>query len=211
MQIGLKPGVRAKYFGHDWEAARFDAPLPPEEVFDAIRKVETASPLERHELPEAASVWNEKAFAKKKDLFAVGGFFAVKGKMAEILSGCDLGEGGLVPMPLYKDDLETPWPEPCWFINFGGSKDCFLSAESKNLYLHGPSDRPEEDKFWSFHGSEEHEAIAVAPAALQGADLWIERQLRGQIFMSGKLARAVKAAKVKPTFPLQRVKIAGDA
>lgn len=207
--IGLRPGIRAKYYGHDWAPAQFDTPLPPPEVFDAIAKVTDGIPLMRSELPEAASVWNERAFAKKGDLFAIGGFYAVRGKMAEIFTKFDFGEGGLVPVPLFGPDLETSWPEPCWWINFGASKGCFVAAESKNLYRHGPPDKPVEDQTWSFNGPNDDGSIAVTPAALTGASLWTERQLRRQIFMSGRLAKALMAAKVRPKLRLGRAAIVG--
>lgn len=209
-QIGQKPGVRAKYFGRDWEAAQFDTPLPPEHVFDAIDKVTDGIPLTREELPEAASVWNEKAFARKKDLFAVGGFYAVKGKTAEIMAQFDFGEGGLVPMPLYGPDLKTPWPEPCWWINFGASKNCLVAAESKDLSPVGRRDKPAEEQLWSYFGAREDGSIAVTPAALSGADLWTERQLRRVIFMSGRLRNALLAAKVRPKTDTHRAKIVRD-
>lgn len=98
MRIGLKPGIRVKYFGHEWEPAQFENRTPPPEVFDAIHKVNRGVPLDRSELPELASVWNESAFGKKGDLFGIGGFYAVRGKMAEVLQKFDLGEGGLIPV-----------------------------------------------------------------------------------------------------------------
>lgn len=207
MRIGLRPGVRAKYYGHDWEAAQFDTPTPPEEVLTAIKKVRSGTPLLRSELPEAASVWNESAFAKKGDLFAIGGFFAVRGKMAEILQDFDLGEGGLVPVPLFKDDLETPWPEPVWFINFGASKGCFLPQESKGvrfLLRH----RDDYD-VWTFNGATEPGMVAVAPSALGGSVLWIERSLLSEIFMSGDLVRALNKAKIKPKLHASEVRVVG--
>ena len=209
MRIGLKPGVRAKYYGHDWEAAQFDTPLPPDKVFDAIHKVDASIPLKRDELPEAASVWNEKAFAKKGDLFGIGGFYAVRGKMAALLHEFDLGEGGLIPVPLFMDDLTTPWPEPVWFINFGASKGCFLPDESKGLWGYLKSQKTGEET-WRFNGSAEDDMLAASSAALNGSALWIERALRSQIFMHGDLAKAIWAAKVKPQLHASRVRIVED-
>ena len=208
IRIGLKPGIRVKYFGHEWEPAQFENQTPPPEVFDAIQKVNEGIPLDRSELPELASVWNESAFAKKGDLFGIGGFYAVRGKMAEVLQKFDLGEGGLIPVPLLKSDLKTPWPEPVWWLNFGATKGCFVPEESKGLRF--LVDHRDGYKIWSFNGSTEDDMIAVSPRALEGTALWVERALLRQIFISGNLVRALAEAKVKPKLRLSRVHIVGD-
>lgn len=208
MRIGLKPGIRVKYFGHEWEPAQFENRTPPPEVFDAIRKVDRGIPLGRLELPELASVWNEAALAKKGDLFAIGGFYAVRGKMAEVLQKFDLGEGGLIPVPLLKNDLKTPWPEPVWWLNFGATKGCFLPEDSKDVRF--LMEHRDGYKVWTFNGSTEDDMIAVSPNALNGSALWVERGLLSEIFISGDLVRALVEAKVKPKLRFSRVRIAGD-
>ncbi|HEY6965622.1 MAG TPA: hypothetical protein VI407_10430 [Erythrobacter sp.] len=208
MRIGLKPGIRVKYFGHEWEPAQFENRTPPPEVFNAIDKVNRGIPLHRSELPELASVWNEAAFAKKGDLFCIGGFYAVRGKMAEVLHQFDLGEGGLIPVPLLKADLKTPWPEPVWWLNFGATKECFLSEYSEGVrFLVEHRDKYE---IWSFNGSTEDDMIAASPGALAGSALWVERGLLSEIFIHGDLVRALAEAKIKPRLRFSRVRIVGD-
>lgn len=203
--VGVKTGSRTKYFGHEWNPPQFEVPTPPNEVFETIHKVNQGIPLDRFELPEAAAIWNEKAFARQGDLTAIGGFYAVRGKLAEVLQRFDLGEGGLIPVPLFKNDLITPWPEPVWWVNFGATKGSFLPEHSKGIELIGRVQRT-----WSFNGSTEDDMIAVSPNALVGSVLWIERGLPREIFISGDLMRALAELKVKPKLHFSRVRIAGD-
>lgn len=208
--VGDKPGLRTKYLGHDWQPAQFIIPAAPLEVIETFRKTYFGVPYSEEDFPEAVAVWNEKAFARKKDRFAAGGFYAVRGRTAEILAESDLGKGGLIPMPLFKADLETPWPEPCWWLNFGESKDSFVPGESKNLFEYRKHPVTAEE-CWSFMGPSVDYSIAVSRKALTGSDLWIERQLRGEIFLSGRLARALIKAKIKPPLlHMHRAKIVGD-
>lgn len=203
--VGVKTGSRTKYFGHEWNPPQFEVPTPPKEVFEAIHKVNQGIPLDRVELPEAAAIWNEKAFARQGDLTAIGGFYAVRGKLAEVLQQFDLGEGGLIPVPLFKNNLVTPWPEPVWWVNFGATKGSFVPEDSKGIELIGRVQGT-----WSFNGSTEDDMIAVSPRALKGSALWVERALLKEIFLSGDLVRVLVEAKIKPKLRFSRVRIAGD-
>ena len=197
-RIGNKCGVRTKYRGRDWDSAKFILDMPPAYAQKAFDKVNFGITLDRDDFPEAGAVWNEKAFLRKGDLFYVGLFAAVKGKMLEVLSQFDLGEGGLVDIPMFKADLETPWPERCCWINFGSAKTCFVAKESSQTRIHSLGENPElEQERWNIRGNAEDFSIAVSEAALKGADLWTEGQLVEEIFMSGRLAHALKLAKPK--------------
>jgi hypothetical protein len=202
--VGNKTGVRTKFFDHEWNPPQFEIPTPPDEVFKAFQKRNAGIPLQRNDYPEAAAVWNGKAFAKKGDLTAIGGFYAVRGELAEVLQRFDLGEGGLIPIPLFKDDLITPWPEPVWWVNFGVTKGCFVPEDSKGVELIGRVQGT-----WSFNGSTENDMIAVTPRALEGSSVWVERGLLGEIFMLGDLMRALTAVQVKPKLHFSRVRIVG--
>jgi hypothetical protein len=65
-------------------------------------------------------------------------------------------------------------------------------------------------KIWTFNGSTEDDMITVSPNALEGSDLWVERGLLREIFITGDLVRALVEAKIKPKLRFSRVRIAGD-
>lgn len=82
---------------------------------------------------EAAAVFDEERFERTRDLFAVGGFYAVKGRLAQVLSRFDLGEGGLIPFPIYQADLVTPIKGEFFLLNFGARKSSCLPDQSINV------------------------------------------------------------------------------
>ncbi len=120
--IGMKQGSRTKFYGRQWTPASFTIPPEPEDVYQAFKRHRQGFALERVDFPEAIAIWDEKRFKKIMDLFTAGPFFAVKGKLAEVLSRFDLGDGGLIPFPIYKADLETPYPGAFFLLNFGAQK-----------------------------------------------------------------------------------------
>ncbi|MCJ2189221.1 hypothetical protein, partial [Novosphingobium beihaiensis] len=150
--------------------------------------------LSREQMPEAAAVWNEKYFKKVGDLFAEGGIYVVRGKLAEILSRFDLGEGGLVPFPVYKADLETPYPGEFFLLNFGARKNTLVPEASPNVAKFAVDHRTGQ-QIWKVQEWGEGQ-VALSPAALDGPDLWVEEVLDNKIFMSDALAQALIAAKL---------------
>ncbi|MCJ2189241.1 hypothetical protein MTR66_20845, partial [Novosphingobium sp. 2638] len=184
--IGYKQGTRGKLFGRDWDLETgLAAPDTPEYVAGLRRYMQGFS-LRREEMPEAAAVWNEKYFKKVGDLFAEGGIYVVRGKLAEILSRFDLGEGGLVPFPVYKADLETPYPGEFFLLNFGARKNTLVPEASPNVAERGVSPRTGQ-MLWKVQEWGEGQ-VALSPAALDGPDLWGEEVLDNKIFMSDALA-----------------------
>ncbi|MEJ2411136.1 MAG: hypothetical protein P8Y48_18025 [Novosphingobium sp.] len=150
--------------------------------------------LQRDELPEAAAVWDEKSFAKTHEVFASGGIYVVRGKLADILSRFDLGEGGLVPFPVYKADLETPYPGEFFLLNFGARKNTLVPEASPNVAERGVSPRTGQ-MLWKVQEWGEGQ-VALSSAALEGPDLWVEEVLYNKIFMSDALAQALISAKL---------------
>ncbi len=203
--IGDRQGIREKYFGEDWAPPTFNLGLAPEQVYRAHLRHEKGGKLERTDFPEAMYVFAENNWKRCGDLFTAGPFYAVKGKLAEILKNFDLGEGGLIEFPIYEADKTTQLPGPFYFLNFGAIKDSFVPSESKKLY----SRRTIESngyELWATYRLEDGD-IAVTAAALGGADLWFERKLENKIFMSGRLHDAILAAKVKTKFQFAKAQI----
>ncbi|MEZ5884474.1 MAG: hypothetical protein R3D53_11615 [Paracoccaceae bacterium] len=93
-RIGDKQGIREKYYGEDWAPPTFILGVPPKHVLAAIRRHYDGHTLTREEFTEAMYVFDEKRWARQKDLFMAGGFYAVQGKLAEVLKQFDLGEAG---------------------------------------------------------------------------------------------------------------------
>jgi hypothetical protein len=193
--IGNKLGIRHKWFGEPWEAPYLHHHVPKrsEAVFAAICRHADGHTMQREEMPEASAVYSMPHFKRTKDIFFVGAFLGVKGKVAEVLSQFDFGAGGgLVPYTIYEADEKTPLPGPFYIVNFGPMKDCFLPEASTNgqkPVLHHQTGKPR----WFLNYLKDGE-IAVSPAALTGSDLWMCPGVGSRIFMRHRIVEALKTA-----------------
>src|SRR5262249_16271917 len=139
--------------------------------------------MKREDLPEASAVYSMKHFKRAKDVFFIGAFLGVKGRVGEVLSRFDFGAGGgLVPPTIYEADEKTPLPGPYYIVNFGPFKDCFLADESTNIRKLAV-DRETGQTLWRVSYVNDGD-VAVSPAALAGSDLWMCPGVEGRIFMS---------------------------
>jgi len=193
--LGTELGVREKWFGEPWQApyVNDDVPELSKKAKAAIFKHYAGHTMMREDMPEASAVYNMSQFRRVKDIFFIGAFLAVKGKVAEALSKFDFGAGGgLVPYTIYEADEKTPVPGPFYILNFGPMKDCFLPDASANIgqpSVHHQTGRTR----WSLRYLKDGD-IAVSPAALAGSDLWMCPGVEGRIFMSNRVVEALKAA-----------------
>jgi hypothetical protein len=208
-QLFNKPGIREKHYGQDWAPPKFEHDAPTKEQANNSRRHVQGEKLMREEFVEAAYVFDPKRWSRVKDLFAVDGFFAVKGKLAELLKDFDLGDGELVEFPIYEMDKATQLPGPFYFLNFGSQKDCFLPSDSKGVRLLGRNKKSGQE-LWAGSITPEDGDVAVSNSALVGADLWVDPKLSGKIFMSGPLHDAIEAAKLKIDFRFARARIFPD-
>jgi hypothetical protein len=194
-ELGNKVGIRQKWFGEPWEAPYVNHFVPEisQRVKTAMYAHYAGHTLKREDMPEAAAVYSMSHFRRAKDVFYAGGFLAVKGKVAEVLSQFDFGAGGgLVPYTIYEADEKTPLPGPFYIVNFGPFKDCFLPEASTNIRkpsVHHATGRKRWDVSYVNDGD-----VAVSPASLAGADLWMCPGVEGRIFMSNRVVEALKTA-----------------
>ena len=207
--IGMKQGTREKFFGHPWNPAKLTIPTEPEEVYQASKRHRQGFALQRSEFPEAIAVWDEKRFKKVKDIFMAGPFYAVKGRLAEILSQFDLGEGGLIPFTIYKADLETPYPGEFFLLNFGCRRNTVLPEESRNVVKFSVHHETGFQK-WKVNGWSKEKDVVVSSTVLEGPDLWFDPAIYNKIFMSDRLVQALSAISLKDVFRVQECRIEGD-
>lgn len=193
-EIGDRLGLRKKYLGEEWEPARFEIPIPPPHGREARERSNKGYKIRRDQFPEAVAVWDEKAFERVHDFLWAGPFLAVKEKIADVLLRFDLGGGELVPVPLYKADLATPWEEPFYYINYGGPKDTLLPEESRSIFPLIPRQPPSKSTYRVVGLSDDD--IALSSMATEGADIWIEKYVFSKLFLSGALVDALLAAKI---------------
>lgn len=204
-ELGDKLGIRRKYCGEEWGPAQFKIPLTPPRGGEARDKHGKGLKLDIEEFPEGIAVWNEQAFTKARDVLWAGPFLTVKAKIAEVLSRFNLGDGGLVQVPLFKADLTTPWPDPYYYINFGGPKDTLLPEESRSLHPLIPRQPPSKNTYRVIAPSDGD--IALSSAATLGADIWIEQYVWHELFLSEALVDALRDAQIDVDLHLARCRI----
>jgi hypothetical protein len=130
-QVGNKQGLRWKYPNEDWTPAQYEIPAVSfEELKRRGQRYGQGYILPAEDTPEAAAVWNKKSFAGTGDIFMVDGMYAVKPRLAEVLSRFDLGEKGLTPFTIFQEDLKTPLDDEFWLLNLSVRKDTFLPDKS---------------------------------------------------------------------------------
>ncbi|MEP3890294.1 MAG: hypothetical protein ABJN69_07485 [Hellea sp.] len=204
-RIGDKLGLAHKFYEHDWQLGKHMQPALPDDVLQNMKRHNKGESLKRKEMPEASYVFCEKSFKKAKDLFPVAGFLVVRGLLAEILSGMDLGDGGLVPYTIYGADKETPLQDDFYLLNFGAQKDSFLPQESRKVDELLNLERDGIELWFNSYAGDKD--IAVSEQALIGADLWYETRLSPIFFMSERLAHAIQKVKIKPDLRLNKCRV----
>jgi hypothetical protein len=208
--LGDRQGTHTKFYNHDWNPAEFKIPVEPRKVYASYRRHREGYALQRTDFPEAEAVFDEKRFAKRKDLFFVGPFFAVQGKLAEVLARFDLGEGGLIPFTMFKADLKTPYPGEFFLLNFGCRKNSILPEQSRNVVKFAV-DSKTGLQYWKVNSWSEEGDVALSSAALDGSDLWFEEFVDNKIFMSDRLAQALVEIGMGDVFKLQECRIVEGA
>ena len=204
-------GLAYKEYGHDW-GGEHDGGVANGDIFLPIasqrqEKCMRGITLEREEMTEKSYVFDPSKFNKQKDMLYIQHQIAARGKFAELLQQHDLGVGGeLVPYTIYEKDRVTPLPDQYYLFNFGERKDCFVPEESKNLDILRKKERDGED-LWKASLLGVDDDLAFTTAALEGADIWFDKHIHSHFFMSDRLVKAIKAAKLGIPFKFVRCRI----
>ena len=161
-------------------------------AIEAQRRNNRGEVLAVEDLPkEVYGTDNAKRIDTLPDFFSCGGYWAVSGACADILRNFDLGPGGLYPVEIFQRDRKTPVPGDYYCLNFGSVKEAFQPEGTlrarKVRYREG---------FWNPPIPMKDGDIAVSRAALAGSDLWVDPKMEEAFFVSGGLAKALKAAKL---------------
>jgi hypothetical protein len=189
-----KMGLRRKYVARPWEVpyVHHRGPVSDETRLEIMGRYNSGFPLVPQELPEASAIYDPACFRRTKKLFyPAPGFLGVRERLAEVLSGFDLGPIGLIPYMIYEADEVTPHPGPFWLIGLGVQKATFLPEESQNIEWgvphHATGKRRPRISALVSDGD-----IPLSAAALDGPDLWVEQGFRGNIWMSDRLVQALR-------------------
>ncbi|MEM9097801.1 MAG: DUF1629 domain-containing protein [Pseudomonadota bacterium] len=131
------------------------------------------------------------------DFFLVyNGWCLVSERAADVLKGFDLGCTQFIETPIFEQDQITQRPERFFLLNVAEHKSGFDRENSTNWSLRKKrlSDRPGRE-FWK--PIVDAKGLAVNAKATEGVDLWFDNEVLDILFLSDRLAKAIKAAKLK--------------
>lgn len=208
--LGDRLGTRTKHFGREWDPASRIVPAATPEHLNALNNYTKGIAISREALPEADAVFDEKAFRRVGEVFCSAGFFVVRDQLAQTLARFDLGEGGLIPFPVYRADLATPYPGEFFLLNFGCIKNTVLPEQcgdaTKFLVRKATG-----VQVWKLNQLQPDAEVVVSAQALTGCDLWFEEAVHNKLFLSDALAQAIIVIGLGEVFRLQRCRVAGEA
>ncbi len=154
-----------------------------------------------------ASVYATKAKPRTPKAVANMGFIAVSQSAVDVLSDFDLGACKFHEARFLAKDRETPLDIGHRFIEFGNVKNSFSIEDSPNARP-VPSHRSPEMVNYRYPPLVVKDGdLALSRACLDGPDLWVESFLIRMMFVSDRVASALRAAKLDKPFFLRRCRI----
>lgn len=199
----------SRTMGHPSTLRPFTNDLSSDEdrIIAIQRKNNAGEVLNDDEFPEG--IWGcaergAKTFGKLPDFFYGDGYWVVSEPCAEVLRQVNLGSGRLRSVKVFQKDRVTLIGDHDWFcLNFGNKKTCFVAEQSRSI-------KPFPQGRWIECGKIVDNDIAVSRQALDGPDIWIDPRLLDGLFLSDRLARALKKAKCASAFRLTKCRVIDD-
>ena len=138
------------------------------------------------------------------DLFYTGSYWIVSARAADQIGSFDLGQGALHPVDdgIYFPDNESKVDRDffCWI--YGNVKYTFLLGPSRNTSRPSP-----DDPQITVGETLADDDLALSDLALNGSDVWLERNVRNCVFLTGALDDKLSKAGLADTFELRRCRI----
>jgi hypothetical protein len=130
--------------------------------------------------------------AKLPDLtMIINGLLVISEKFRDLLVGFDIGTTLVHEVPLYEHDQQTRRPGRWFILHITANKKTVIPEKSENVERVAPSSAK-----WTSRIAQE-DVLAVRADAALGADLWIDSDYQGRIFLSDRLKSALKSAGVR--------------
>ncbi len=169
------------------------------------RRYQTGKALSEDEIPRRfCGRYGDTRIRSLPDFFFIEFCFVVSQRCADVFNQFDLGEGGFYPVEIYHGDRKTRVAGEYYFLNFGCQKTAFVPERVEERHtLHF---RPSPMGWW-FTGGGGYIKEALCPvtrAALEGPDLWMDTELDRAFFLSDRLVKALRAAKLTRTIRLNK-------
>ncbi|MBD8894307.1 hypothetical protein [Roseibium litorale] len=133
------------------------------------------------------------------------GFVMLSGESAEVLRSFDIGEGALYPVRLWHPDRTTPMPGEFFYLSQGNRKDAFLPELFEGYKLISSL------KPWKISlGQPEKPQLFFSTGALAGPDIWWDKSIYGDFFISNRLKKALSKRALARDWRLMRCSVVAD-
>lgn len=163
-------------------------------IYDAMDRAGRGERLEPDEIPD----WfyepkNMKPFMQPNHAHLIsGGFHFISPQVKDVFDRFDMGNNLIKPVALLKSDKKTVAHEGYCVLNIADKKRAFLPEHTPNARK--ASKNSTRDLWIPPLDTDEDKTMAFSPAALEGADLWLdERVVKRCWFFSDRLIRALEA------------------
>ncbi len=167
----------------------------PEKRLEAVNHYQAWHALKPNEIPTklffGVSDFSEKQKTLKDASIIKNGLAIISERFADLLKDFDLGATQIFEIPLFEYDQETQRPGKYFLLNVAETKPCFVPEQSTGV-------RPGKYTAVGLWNLISIENLAVLSTAAVGADMWADPVLREAIFMSDRLVKAIRAAKISP-------------
>ena len=172
-------------------------------AIEGLRRQEAGEPLFGDWFPK--EMWGDESsgtLSDLPDLFYGNGYWVLSSRCAAVFQRFDLGQGALYPVRLLQKDRKTMIAGEYFSLIFGNVKKAFRPEESTN-----PRKSTVGNELWTLPFLHKDNAMAVSAAALEGPDIWVDPALMWVLFMSDRLAKALKEAGVSRPFALKKCRV----
>jgi len=150
---------------------------------------------------------------KAPNFMNLGGKPAVNAACKAVLEEADLGAINFHPIRILNAGRKSePWPEEIYVVNVGNAKmslaieDGLRTGNLQEVWVPG-FELPPEKMIYNLAGKD---IASLTVDALDGPDIWMEPKLsRGNLFISDRLAKFLKAAKMTGGWGLKECPIVG--
>lgn len=122
---------------------------------------------------------------------------------AETFKQFDMGYCSLFPVSVTLSDGTTPVGNGWYCLNYANTKETIIPEKPIGMM---PVANASGEPLFIVGGYLKDDQLSVQASALAGADIWVDHRMLSGFFVSGRLAKAIKAAKLKG-FYLSRCKL----
>lgn len=140
-------------------------------------------------------LWDGRC-SKSKPRFAPAfsnAYIFVNHEIAEIMRGFDITENALHAVEFIEHDTVTPIDVQFYLLNFGAERPTIDVERSERVRRNTGVKSAEE---YSLPINLKTNAIRILPSALEGPDLWVDKRLPFNFFVSDRLGLALRKAKL---------------